>query len=142
MRLRRIGGDHAGGAGSAIGLSVDAAAIEDLFAPLFPIRLKRMFGGLGVYRGETIFAIEALGELYLKVDAQTREAFERAGSRPFVYEKKAGAQSVMSYWLLPASAFDDEGELRRFAGLALAAAERAGRLKPPAPRKARAIRPT
>jgi DNA transformation protein len=70
---------------------MDQAAIQDLFAAapdLAPVRTKRMFGGLGVYSGDLMMALVAYGELYLKVDDESKPAFERAGARPFVYESK------------------------------------------------------
>ncbi|MGP9819480.1 TfoX/Sxy family protein [Salinarimonas sp. NSM] len=106
---------------------MDEAAIQDLFAAapeLSPIRTRRMFGGLGVYAGEAMFALVAVGELYLKVDAETKPAFEAAGARPFVYEAK-GTRSEMSYWSLPDAAQDESDEAARFGRLALAAARRA-----------------
>ncbi|GGK46765.1 TfoX/Sxy family protein [Salinarimonas ramus] len=115
---------------------MDQAAIEDLFAAapeIAPIRTRGMFGGHGVYAGEAMFGLVAYGELYLKVDDETRPAFEAAGARPFVYEAK-GARSVMSYWTLPDAAQDDPDEAARFGRLALAAARRA--LAARRPRKA------
>ncbi|WP_029031387.1 TfoX/Sxy family protein [Salinarimonas rosea] len=112
---------------------MDEAAIQDLFAAapeLSPIRTRRMFGGLGVYAGEAMFALVAYGELYLKVDDETKPAFEEAGARPFVYEAK-GARSVMSYWTLPDAAQDDPDEAARWGRLALAAARSAAAAKRP-----------
>jgi DNA transformation protein and related proteins len=111
---------------------MDADAIADLFAPLGPVRVRRMFGGQGVYRGELMFALEASGELYLKADAETVPLFEAAGSRPFVYEKE-GRTARMSYWLLPDGAADDPEEASRWARSALDAAARAaaGRVRRP-----------
>ncbi|WP_372425531.1 TfoX/Sxy family protein [Salinarimonas chemoclinalis] len=106
---------------------MDEAAIQDLFAaaPEFaPIRTRRMFGGLGVYAGAAMVALVARGELYLKVDAETKPAFEAAGARPFVYESK-GTRATMSYRSLPDAAQDDPDEAARYGRLALAAARRA-----------------
>ena len=103
---------------------MDSEAIRDLFASLGPVRTRRMFGGQGVYAGELMFALEADGELYLKVDDSTLSAFRSAGSRPFVYEKK-GRTTQMSYWRLPDRALDDPDEAARWGRLALEAATRA-----------------
>jgi TfoX/Sxy family transcriptional regulator of competence genes len=44
-----------------------------------PIVTKRMFGGVGIYSGDTFFAIIDNDILYLKVDDTTRKDFEREG---------------------------------------------------------------
>jgi DNA transformation protein len=107
---------------------VDAADIQDLFAGLGPLRIRRMFGGQGIYSGDAMFALEAAGELYLKTDSETVGAFEAAGSRPFVY-RKDGKSTAMSYWRLPEAALDDPDEAARWGRLALEAARRAAARK-------------
>jgi DNA transformation protein and related proteins len=110
---------------------VDPEAIADLFAGVGPVRIRRMFGGQGVYSGNVMFALEADGELYLKTDPETVAAFRSAGSKPFVYEKR-GRLTEMSYWRLPEAAADEPDEAARWARLALAAAQRTrstGRLR-------------
>jgi DNA transformation protein len=104
---------------------MDPEAISDLFAGLGPVRVRRMFGGQGIYAGELMFALEAGGELYLKADADTVEAFRAAGSTPFVYDR-GGRHVEMSYWRIPAAAADDPDEASRWARLALEAARRTG----------------
>jgi DNA transformation protein len=61
-----------------------AAYCTELLAPLGAARSKRMFGGHGLYIDALFVAIVVGEQLYLKVDAETRAAFERAGSRPFI----------------------------------------------------------
>jgi DNA transformation protein len=104
---------------------VDAESIVDLFAAFGPVRVRRMFGGQGIYAGERMFAIESGGDLWLKVDAQTQSLFEKAGSRPFVYSKKTGEQVLITYWRLPDEASDDPELAAEWARLALGAARRA-----------------
>lgn len=102
---------------------MDPDAIRDLFQDLGPIRLRRLFGGRGIYRDDLMFALEARGEIYLKTDAGTVARFEAAGSRPFRFSK-AGTTHATSYWLLPAEAADDPGEAAAWGQLALEAARR------------------
>jgi len=111
--------------------------LRDLFAPFGPVRVRAMFGGLGVYHEERMFALVAEGEVYMKADAESLPAFEAAGSRPFVFEGK-GKLVTTSYWLLPDAASDDEDELRRWADMAVQAARRAGAK---APRRAKTRKP-
>jgi len=103
---------------------MDEAFIQDLFAPFGAVRIRRMFGGLGIYGEDVMFALVADGELYLKADAEAAGRFRAAGSQPFVYEKR-GRTMALSYWRLPEMALDDPDELERWARLAHAAALRA-----------------
>jgi DNA transformation protein and related proteins len=98
--------------------------LQDLLRPLGHIRLRRMFGGYGVYADEIFFAVVLDEELYIKVDAQTRAAFEAAGLQEWVYEKD-GKPVHMSYFRPPEDIYDDEASLRHWGRLALDAARRA-----------------
>ena len=107
------------------GKSVDPESIQDLFQEVGPIRLRGMFGGQGLYCRDQIFGLQIAGEIYLKADGTTRPAFEKAGSRPFTYQRKDGREVSTSYWLLPSSAADDPSEAARWARMALEAGRRA-----------------
>ena len=104
---------------------MDAEAIREIFHGLGTVHIRRMFGGQGIYRGELMFALEADGELYLKVDDETVAHFRDLGSRPFSFPTRNGRTSITSYWLMPESALDDPDEARDYAVSALAAARRA-----------------
>lgn len=117
---------------------MDEAAIAELFAPAFPVRTRRMFGGLGIYAGELMVALAFDGEIFLKTSDATRPHFVAAGSEPFRYMARSRERET-GYWTLPAAAFDDADMLRRFGDLALAAASEAARkrrqpLRRPSPR--------
>ncbi|WP_100960260.1 TfoX/Sxy family protein [Bosea sp. FBZP-16] len=103
---------------------MDAAAVAELFAPVVAVRTRRMFGGLGVYSGEAMFALAFAGEIFLKTTEATRPDFMAAGSEPFRYAARSRERET-GYWRLPAAAFDDEDALRHFTELALAAAREA-----------------
>lgn len=109
---------------------MDAAGIAELFAPVAPVRTRRMFGGLGIYSGEAMFALAFEGEIFLKTTDTTRPEFTAAGSEPFRYMARSRERET-GYWRLPAAAFDDEDMLRRFTELALAAAREAALKKKP-----------
>jgi len=111
-----------------------AAYCVELLAPLGAARARRMFGGHGLYLDELFVAIVAGEQLYLKVDARTQAAFERAGSRPFSYEAKGRRQS-MSYWLAPEAALESAAQMQPWARLALEAALRARASKPASTRR-------
>lgn len=103
---------------------MDAAAVAELFAPVLQVCARRMFGGLGIYAGEAMFALAFDGEIFLKTTDTTRPLFVAAGSEPFRYMARSREREI-GYWRLPAAAFDDEDVLRRFTELALAAAREA-----------------
>lgn len=110
--------------------------IEDFFAPFLRISLRRMFGGHGIYAEGRMLALEFDNEIFLKVDGETRGFFESHGATPFTYEKKCGQQAVMSYFRVPAEAYDDDRLKRACLEAALQAAQRAA---PPKAKKPRAV---
>lgn len=99
------------------------------------VRSRRMFGGHGLYVDGLFVAIIAAGRLYLKVDAQTRPAFEAAGCAPFIYDAARKAVA-MSYFSAPDDAIESVSLMQPWARLALAAALRARAAKPAAARRA------
>jgi DNA transformation protein len=105
---------------------VDADGIRELFADVLNVRIRRMFGGHGIYDGELMFALESGGEIYLKTDSETQAQFDAAGSTPFIYSRD-GKPYAMSYWVMPAEALDDTDLLRLWTGRALEAARRNAR---------------
>ena len=104
---------------------MDAEAIREIFREAGPVRVRKMFGGQGVYREDLMFALEAGGELYLKVDSETLDRFRDLGSRAFTFRGRDGKTMATSYWLMPESALDDPEEAAQFAALGVAAALRA-----------------
>jgi DNA transformation protein len=109
---------------------------EELFHPFGAIRVKRMFGGAGLYCDDLFFAILDDGAIYLKADDETRKTFEARGLSPFTFETKDGSAATMSYYAAPDDIFDDEDERRRWTTLALDAARRAARFKKKPAKKA------
>ena len=108
--------------------------LHDLFSAFAPITTRAMFGGHGVYRDGVIIAIVIDEAVYLKVDGETRAAFEAAGCEPFMYEAK-GKAVPMSYWSVPEDALDSPQDFRPWAQRAWEAA-----LRKPKPKKKAAKR--
>jgi len=79
--------------------------IEDTLGRVRPVRTRAMFGGLGIWSGELFFALADDGVLYLKGDAETREAMEQAGSSRFHPYGSEGP--AMDYWTVPAEVLED-----------------------------------
>lgn len=103
--------------------------LHDLFADFSPVTTRAMFGGHGVYRDGVIIGIVIDDTLYLKVDGETRAAFEAQGCAPFVYEAK-GKSVPMSYWSVPEEALDSPQAFRPWAQRAWEAALRKPKPKP------------
>lgn len=106
---------------------MDVADIEEMFAALGPVTIKRMFGGKGIYHGGRIVAIELRDEMLLKADAVSAPAFEAAGARQWHYEGKRSNAVKMPYWSIPEDAFDDPDIMAHWVKLAYEAALRAGK---------------
>lgn len=96
----------------------------ELLGSAGPVRVRRMFGGHGLYAGAHFIAIVMGEQLYLKVDESTRARFEHAGCTEFVYEAK-GRRVGLNYWTAPAEAMESAAEMRPWAHLALQAASHA-----------------
>ena len=92
---------------------------DELFAAFGPVRLRRMFGGCGVYADGVMFALEAGGALYLKSDDSTARAFEEEGCEPFSYETRDGRRVVTSYRRAPDRLLDDPEAMAQWADAAL-----------------------
>jgi DNA transformation protein len=123
-------------------MAISAGFIEqakELFRPFGDIRVKKMFGGAGVYCDDLFFAIMDDGAVYFKVDGETRKEFEGRGLSQFTFEMKDGASASMSYYTAPEEIFDDEDQLRHWTTLALDAARRAAKFKKNSAKK-RALR--
>ena len=99
-----------------------------------------MFGGHGLYVDDLFIALIASERLYLKVDAQTRPAFEAAACVPFVYDS-AGQAVSLGYFSAPEEAMESPPLMQPWARLALAAALRAMAAKPRAARPAAKAKP-
>ena len=55
-----------------------------------PCRIKKMFGGLGVYVDDVFMAVADDDRLYFKVDSETVEWYEAQGMEPWILDGKPG----------------------------------------------------
>ena len=93
----------------------------ELLAPLGAVRVKRMFGGWGVYVDELFIALIATERLYLKTDATQAQRHAAAGCEPFRFEHR-GQLVETSYWTVPADALESPALMVPWARAALQAA--------------------
>ena len=113
-----------------MGLSSFAQHAVDLLSGVGAVKVRAMFGGYGVSLNGISIGLIADDRLYLRVDEETRAAFEGGGSIPFVYSSRNGPMTMKNYWaLLPEEAVDDPDKAEPWGRLAVAAAERSERLK-------------
>ncbi len=107
---------------------MDNIEIEELFAGLGAVTIKRLFGGKAVYfNGLIVGIVRRDGELLLKADAETAARFEAAGGAQWAHVDKRGKTALMPYWTIPAEAFDNPESMAVWAKLAADAAKRADR---------------
>jgi DNA transformation protein len=85
-----------------------------------PIVTKRMFGGVGIYSGDTFFALIDDDVLYLKVDDSTRPGFEQAGCEPF--RPYGDDRESMNYYSVPVAVLEDADALCAWGRKAIAVA--------------------
>lgn len=78
----------------------------ELFAPIGPMRARRMFGGAGIYAHDLMFALVADDVIYLKADPSLAADLEAEGCGPFIFTPKEGEPTAMNYWRLPEDALD------------------------------------
>jgi DNA transformation protein len=87
------------------------------------LRVRRMFGGMGVFCDDMMFGLIAGDELYLKADGENRSQFEAEGCAPFTYPR-GDTMMDLGYRRAPDAIWDDPDEARRWADLAVGAAVR------------------
>jgi len=101
----------------------------EMLSQLGPVRVRRMFGGQGLYVDDLFMAIIDDGQLFLKSDEVTRERFDAAGCVPFTFPNKDGEAVVTSYRRPPEEALESPPLMLPWARLAFEAALRAANAK-------------
>lgn len=110
--------------------------VEDLFASLGRIRIRKMFGGAGVYSGEDMFALIDQDQIYVKSDDALKADLEEEGGHAFEWTNPSTGKTItMSYVSLPVNALDDRDEASIWARKALDVAVQARRAKVKSPRR-------
>ena len=96
--------------------------ITDQLSDFGSIDIKRMFGGVGLFREGLMFGKIGSDVFRLKVDEHNQADYEARGMKPFVHPTK---KKGMPYWEVPADVVEDRAELARWASKAYEAAVRA-----------------
>ena len=74
----------------------DPHRFDDLFSEFGPIKLRRFFGGEGIYVDDTMIGMVFDDIVYFKTDAERRKAFEAAKTKPFSFHK--GKELIVTTW--------------------------------------------
>jgi DNA transformation protein len=98
------------------------AHVLEQLAPLGVVEARRLFDARGLYCDRAIFAIVSKEQIYLKVDEESRPAFESEGMESF--RPRVGKSATMPYFTLPDSSLDDDDALGLWARLAIDAGVR------------------
>jgi DNA transformation protein len=105
------------------------ARVTETFGAVRPVRVTKMFGGIGIYVGDAFFALGDDDRLYFKVDAQNLPAYEAKGMGPWVCQGRVNQK----YRELPADVLSDEEKLGEWIDEAV----RVVNEKPPTKKKAK-----
>lgn len=120
-------------------MAIDAEYItylEDVFGVVPNTNLKKMFGGVGIFRHGLMYGLAlSTGNIALKTDAQTIPDFQARNCEEWLYDRKDGKKAGMGYWYIPESLLDDSDELLEWSMKAFEVAVRADAKKPPSKRK-------
>ena len=112
--------------------------LGEVCTPLGAFKVRRMFGGHGLYLDGVFFAILAGGVVYFKTSDGTRGRFAAEGMSAYTYKSKSGTHALVSYWRVPERLLDEREELAEWIRQAVGAArgalrsrtKSAGRTKP------------
>ena len=91
------------------------AWLEEMFATLGRVRIKRFFGLDGIWLNDAMVGLVLEERVYLKTDEASRKAFEEEGASPFTYRMRNGETIVTSYLQLPERLYDDQLEFIEWA---------------------------
>ena len=91
----------------------------------YAVTARAMFGGHGLYVDAMFFGIVDDDVLYLRVDAESRAAFEAHDAAPFEFMTKDGKRQAMRYLRAPDEALERPDAMAHWVRLALGAALRA-----------------
>ncbi|HEY2786716.1 MAG TPA: TfoX/Sxy family protein [Fimbriiglobus sp.] len=86
--------------------------VKGRFASVEGFRTRAMFGGYGLYLGDSFFAIVDESRIYFRVTADTKSDYESAGMTPF--EPWPG-HVMTGYYEVPPGVWNDDVLLREWA---------------------------
>lgn len=109
-----------------------AGFVLDQLREIPDLEIRRMFGGHGLYSGDTFFAIFHKERLYFKVGEKARSRYEAFGMKPF---RPSARQTLRTYYEVPVDIVEDDVRLAEWAREAIACQIKARAEKPRARRR-------
>ncbi|MDC8003663.1 TfoX/Sxy family protein [Aureisphaera galaxeae] len=103
-----------------------AKFVEDQLSEFGPVDMKRMFGGIGIFREGLMFGKIGSDIFRLKVDETNQKEYEENGMKPYYSEKK---KKGMPYWEVPQEVLEDRTLLAEWAGKSFEIAKKAAAKK-------------
>ena len=103
-------------------MAVDDSFLElvtDQLSAFGEVETKKMFGGVGIFKEGTMFAMIGGNSFRLRVDDTNKPDFEAKGMKPFESKSK---KKGMPYWEVPADVLEDKKVLKKWAKKAYDAA--------------------
>ncbi|MGF1723726.1 TfoX/Sxy family DNA transformation protein [Photobacterium nomapromontoriensis] len=104
---------------------MDKPVLKDslrLFNCFSNMKSRSMFGGFGLFAGETMFALVVNNKLHLRANATNEQEFKQAGLEPYVYTKR-GFPVVTRHYAIPEEWWQDTTKIIEQAERSLAAAQ-------------------
>ncbi|PSW13593.1 DNA transformation protein [Photobacterium rosenbergii] len=81
-----------------------------LFSCFNNVKSRSMFGGFGIFAGETMFALVVNDKLHLRANAKNEQEYKKAGLKPYIY-KKRGFPVVTKHYAIPDEWWNDTGKI-------------------------------
>ncbi|KLV07086.1 DNA transformation protein [Photobacterium aquae] len=104
---------------------MDKPVLKDslrLFQCFGNIKSRSMFGGYGIFSGETMFALVVNNKLHLRANASNETGFKDAGLEPYIY-KKRGFPVVTKHYAIPEEWWQQPEKILEHAKQSLEAAQ-------------------
>ena len=129
---------------SGVTIMADAHRFDDLFREFGPVKLRRFFGGEGIYTGPLMIGMVFADTIYFKTDEETRKRFLAERTQPFSFRKHTSGETVVTTWYaVPDRLYDDPDEFAEWAREAHGVAAKPanprtkGKAKPRPPRRSK-----
>lgn len=86
--------------------------VRDQLSDFGNFEIKKMFGGIGIFREGLMFGMIGSDTFRLKVDEHNQADFEELGMKPYFNKNK---KKGMPYWEVPTSVLEDRTLLSAWA---------------------------
>ncbi|MEZ5046508.1 MAG: TfoX/Sxy family protein [Chitinophagaceae bacterium] len=95
--------------------------ITEQLSGVSPFETKKMFGGIGFFKDDVMFAMIGNNAFRLKVNESNQSDFEKYGMKPYQSDSK---KKGMPYWEVPKEIIDNKKQLTLWAKKAIDVAKK------------------